>query len=252
MAACWPLQMPPSAKAVLISLADNANDQGACWPSIETISERTCISRRSVIDAIAWLEMAGALVANRDNGRHSNYVITPAKFRADTPRESPRTAQRKRAQEAEPVQMPHQCGNDTGANAAQTGANAAPAPVTMPHKPVRQPHTNRKNRHLNRQEPSVEPRAARLADDWLTDELMAWARKAQPTWPEDHCRLVAEKFADYWRAQPGAKGRKLDWPATWRNWVRNEKPLTGVQAKQSASDPDSWRAQVAALEGEAA
>jgi len=28
------------------------------------------------------------------------------------------------------------------------------------------------------------------------------------------------KFCDYWRAQPGAKGRKSDWPATWRNWMR--------------------------------
>jgi hypothetical protein len=28
------------------------------------------------------------------------------------------------------------------------------------------------------------------------------------------------KFCDYWRAQAGAKGRKSDWPATWRNWMR--------------------------------
>lgn len=34
---------------------------------------------------------------------------------------------------------------------------------------------------------------------------------------------TAARFRDYWVAQPGAKGRKLDWPATWRNWVRNEK-----------------------------
>lgn len=29
-----------------------------------------------------------------------------------------------------------------------------------------------------------------------------------------------EKFRDYWAAQPGQKGVKTDWPATWRNWVR--------------------------------
>jgi hypothetical protein len=34
---------------------------------------------------------------------------------------------------------------------------------------------------------------------------------------------TASRFRDYWIAQPGAKGRKLDWSATWRNWVRNEK-----------------------------
>jgi hypothetical protein len=28
------------------------------------------------------------------------------------------------------------------------------------------------------------------------------------------------RFVDYWRAQPGQKGVKVDWPATWRNWMR--------------------------------
>jgi hypothetical protein len=31
-----------------------------------------------------------------------------------------------------------------------------------------------------------------------------------------------EAFCDYWRGIPGAKGRKLDWVATWRNWMRRE------------------------------
>jgi hypothetical protein len=30
-------------------------------------------------------------------------------------------------------------------------------------------------------------------------------------------------FKDYWIAQPGQKGVKLDWSATWRNWIRNQK-----------------------------
>lgn len=29
-----------------------------------------------------------------------------------------------------------------------------------------------------------------------------------------------EKFRDYWAAQPGQKGVKTDWTATWRNWLR--------------------------------
>jgi hypothetical protein len=31
-----------------------------------------------------------------------------------------------------------------------------------------------------------------------------------------------EAFTDYWRSVPGQKGRKVDWPATWRNWMRKE------------------------------
>ena len=30
----------------------------------------------------------------------------------------------------------------------------------------------------------------------------------------------ADRFRDYWHGVAGAKGVKLDWPATWRNWCR--------------------------------
>jgi hypothetical protein len=31
-------------------------------------------------------------------------------------------------------------------------------------------------------------------------------------------------FGDYWRARPGKDGTKLDWDATWRNWLRKARP----------------------------
>lgn len=77
MAACWPLQMPPPAKGVLMALADLANDQGCCWPEISTICERTCRSQAVVTDAIAWLESCGVMTTDR-SGRH---VITAAGFK---------------------------------------------------------------------------------------------------------------------------------------------------------------------------
>jgi hypothetical protein len=30
-----------------------------------------------------------------------------------------------------------------------------------------------------------------------------------------------DQFKDYWISQAGQKGVKLDWFATWRNWVRS-------------------------------
>lgn len=83
MALCWPLQMPPTPKSVLISLADNANDQGHCWPSIATIAERTCFSERAVQGAIKWLQEYGLLTADRSNGRHTRYWLTPSEFAGD-------------------------------------------------------------------------------------------------------------------------------------------------------------------------
>jgi 5-methylcytosine-specific restriction endonuclease McrA len=40
--------------------------------------------------------------------------------------------------------------------------------------------------------------------------------------PRDRVRAVFDTFHDYWVQQPGQKGVKLDWTATWRNWVRRE------------------------------
>jgi len=77
MAACWPLQgMSSVQKAVLISLADNANDDGVCWPSVATISVRTCLSERAVRNAVRWLEEAGLLQSNQRSGRSTWYTIT--------------------------------------------------------------------------------------------------------------------------------------------------------------------------------
>lgn len=78
MAAVWPLQMSPVHKSVLVSLADNANDEGVCWPSVATICERTCLSRRSVQGAINSLIEAGFLVATERDGRSNVYQITSA------------------------------------------------------------------------------------------------------------------------------------------------------------------------------
>lgn len=53
----------------------------------------------------------------------------------------------------------------------------------------------------------------------ITPEMVAWAQEHTPG---INGREVTERFVDYWRAAPGQKGVKLDWVATWRNWLRRE------------------------------
>ena len=46
--------------------------------------------------------------------------------------------------------------------------------------------------------------------------------------------VVFDGFRDYWVSVPGQKGIKLDWTATWRNWIRNQKAgLSVVKPKQA-------------------
>ncbi len=81
MSACWPLQgMSGPQKSVLISLADNANDEGVCWPSIARISQRTCLAERTVQTAIKWLSQVGLLSIRERTGRSTVYLLTPASY----------------------------------------------------------------------------------------------------------------------------------------------------------------------------
>ncbi|MER2098846.1 MAG: helix-turn-helix domain-containing protein [Pseudomonas qingdaonensis] len=81
MSACWPLQgMSGPQKAVLISLADNANDEGVCWPSVARIAERTCLAERTVQTAIKWLCQVGLLSIRERMGRSTMYTLTPAAY----------------------------------------------------------------------------------------------------------------------------------------------------------------------------
>ncbi len=85
MSLCWPLQgMSPAQKSVLVSLADNASDEGVCWPSVSTIGIRTCLSERAVRNALRWLEDAGILASNQRFGRSTWYTITPAAYAPGT------------------------------------------------------------------------------------------------------------------------------------------------------------------------
>jgi len=62
-------------------------------------------------------------------------------------------------------------------------------------------------------------RGSRLSSDFLfTGEWLAFCKQERP---ELEPVQTFEKFKDYWIAQPGQKGLKLDWDATWRNWVRS-------------------------------
>jgi hypothetical protein len=66
-------------------------------------------------------------------------------------------------------------------------------------------------------------RGKRLDVDALPDD---WREFCNMERPDLNAIKVFERFHDYWIAQPGQKGVKLDWDATWRNWVRNEKKGT--------------------------
>lgn len=71
-------------------------------------------------------------------------------------------------------------------------------------------------------------KACRLSGDWFLPK--AWGEWAASEGCEiEMIRIEADKFKDYWIGKAGASASKLDWLATWRNWIRSAMERTPKQ-----------------------
>jgi len=73
----------PTKKLIMLSLADNSNDSGVCFPTISNIVKKTSLSRQSVNDNLKALAEDGLLLKKnrnrKDGSRTSNkYLLFPA------------------------------------------------------------------------------------------------------------------------------------------------------------------------------
>lgn len=79
------------------------------------------------------------------------------------------------------------------------------------------------------------PAGSRLPPDWQpTAEHFDFA--AAEGFSSDAAARIAEDFRDYWIAVAGSKGRKADWMATWRKWVRTDAEKLKNGGKQHHSN----------------
>ncbi len=77
MTAVWALDLPDSEKIVLLALADCANDEGHCWPSIRTLTVKCSKTDRTIQTAIKSLVVAGHLTRREVPGKGCNYSVHP-------------------------------------------------------------------------------------------------------------------------------------------------------------------------------
>jgi len=61
----------------------------------------------------------------------------------------------------------------------------------------------------------------RLDQGWqLPQPWREWAVAYRTDWTEERVEREALVFRDYWHSKAGADARKVDWLATFRNWIR--------------------------------
>jgi predicted transcriptional regulator len=84
----WEQSLKPLDKMVLLNLADRANENFECWPSMQTIADDCGLCRKSVFNSIVKLEQNKMIFVERRTTSHgkSSNIYTISMTRKQTKR----------------------------------------------------------------------------------------------------------------------------------------------------------------------
>ena len=237
---------PHIEKLVLLKMADVANDDGgSIFPSRDRIAAECHIGKDAVSSAVDQLKSRGILeLVHRSSGIHrraAEYRINLSALRSLVPDGA--------CIENNEPSMERNChGKVIPTHETPIGRNqplhetesAACIGRQFRHQPSLEsplePSCSSKGEGTpdpsSKVPKAVETKGARLPDDWCPAEATRATLRDEGA-SVDLLRSEFRKFVDYWRSQPGAKARKADWDATFRNWVRRE--LENSQRRPNAS-----------------
>ena len=210
--------LPPYERLVMLALADRADDEMTCFPSIADICQRTGMGERGVQKVLNRLEETGFLIIRRGGGKHvrNGYLLL---VKADNPaHDAPYQGDKPRTECA--VSGPED--SDTPHHVPDTPHPVTSYPAPGAHEPsltIIEP----------REEPPCIPQAAKTAEgkpepkarlpaNWaLSDEGWAYARSKQI--PDEDIRDEAAGFHAYWTDR-GEKKSQRGWEHCWQTRVR--------------------------------
>jgi len=199
------------AKFILMILADFAGTDYSCYPSVKKLADITELSESTVRAATKLLAEQGLIrvfYRYRDNHtrRSSRYQLLVDGADTMEP-DADDWAHQRQEPEGTPQELADSQRRELALIPDKDPSLREPSPVT--------PGASRSKR------------ATRVPEDFMPDEKMrAWFLEEQLPAVIDGKR-EHEKFMDYFRAAPGLKGQKIDWPATWRNWMRTAAERAG-------------------------
>jgi len=227
-ATVWALDvpLPPCRKLVLLALAARARDDGSeARPRVATIAKQTGLAERTVRRELAALRAAGLIAETAPAHAGKKWPATYRLEMAATP---------------DCVAPLDPCQSDTPDCVA--GVGVTHRPQTPDCESPTKVHTSIQE-YQSRESASAPPptragKGSRLSLTDLPDDWACWAHDQGHPSPA----RAWERFADYWTAQPGARGVRADWLATWRNWIRKDldqqQPRGGTARQQTGGQID--------------
>lgn len=193
--------VPRNAVLVYASLSSRAG-LGVIYPSQATIAEESGLSERTVRTMLRELERLGVV-------RRERRTVPGARRATD-------------AYSLHPNGLP--------AESAASSDLAADLPATEAASTGNElqatPSIEVENVEVEN-EVGPRKRGTRIPEPFLlTADMKAWAAAEVPG-----LDVIAHtrEFVDHWRAASGASATKLDWVATWRNWMRKAHRWQGAR-----------------------
>lgn len=89
---------------------------------------------------------------------------------------------------------------------------------SKPIAPTRPDQTNTEEAKASSVARAKTAKGTRLGDNWEPSPELRDAMTAECPGVDQYAQFL--RFRDYWQAQPGQKGVKVSWEATYRNWIR--------------------------------
>jgi len=225
----------PLRKLVLVKLADQANDDGECWPSYQTVADACEMGRSTVRAHIAWLEEHGFLrIEYRHYGNGGKSKTNVYHLTIEKGSEAERNSQGQDSNGSNPDRLDSdrldsdRLDSDRGVLKSDpfNGSNSDPEPINQPiNEPLPPSGVSARATAAPSSEipdPPPEPpppakpkRKQPLPDDFaVTDAMRAWFAEQGFGFA---LQGEHERFCDYWRG----RGEPMkDWEAVWRNWMR--------------------------------
>ncbi len=228
-------------KLLMLLLAEWCNDHGAAvYPRSKTAFASACgLSERQVQRLFAGLIEASLVTIARKEDAQAK---TPRLYRInigallDLPLTEVARGDRERQRRARDrdrtgdQQSPQQetGSRGTGDQESGTGDQQSPSNPSTPMEPLEAPPLGSPPRDgalfgvpdqeidYGRKQTG---RGSRLDADWQPP-VEAWDFGRSLGFAEREVADQLDRFRDYWIAKPGKDGRKLDWIATFRNWLR--------------------------------
>ncbi|WP_063588358.1 helix-turn-helix domain-containing protein [Achromobacter ruhlandii] len=251
-AVSWALKQPVShspAKFILVVLAHHVNASARPWQayaSVTLLAQETGQNRKTVLENLKRLVDFGYLADSGERvgatGRIPVWNLTEApngtktgtieqsqnRDHSTVPDSGPLNSTEtgtitSNSPETGTVTPSEQSQNRDHLDLGETRVMVPKSPTEQEIKEVVGKTSEKSNAVVEKSAKVPSTRGARLPSTWVLPR--SWGLEAQRLCPGltvERIREIADEFRDYWVALPGSKACKLDWEATWRNWVRKE------------------------------